>query len=181
MWLAVTGDLVTAMLAIGVAVAGLLLLDVVNTTLIQRIVPDELRGRAMGVLQTTSAMLYSLGSLLVPLIADATSVAVVLIGSGGHQRLGVAAALLLTERVPEPAPIDPARARLLEHPIFAGLPVPRLEAAVGARAGPGHRRRRWWYGRAIRRIGSTSLPRALSASPRCRRAAGHGAAHPGPG
>ena len=54
-WLAVTGDIVTAMLAIGVAVAGLLLLDVVNTTLIQRIVPDELRGRAMGVLQTTSA------------------------------------------------------------------------------------------------------------------------------
>ena len=29
-------------------------------------------------------------------------------------------------------PIDPARARLLEHPIFAGLPVPRLEAAARA-------------------------------------------------
>jgi len=118
------------MLAIGVAVAGLLLLDVVNTTLIQRIVPDELRGRAMGVLQTSSAILYSVGSLLMPLIADATSVAAVLIGSAVITGLGVAAALLLTERVPEPLPIDPARARLLEHPIFAGLPVPRLEAAV---------------------------------------------------
>ncbi len=131
-WLALTGDIVTAMLAIGVAVAGLLLLDVVNTTLIQRIVPDELRGRAMGVLQTSSAILYSLGSLLMPLIAEVTSVATVLIGSAVITGLGVAAALLLTERVAEPLPIDPARARLLEHPIFAGLPVPRLEAAVRA-------------------------------------------------
>jgi len=129
-WLALTGDLVTAMLAIGVAVAGLLLLDVVNTTLIQRIVPDELRGRAMGVLQTTSAVLYSLGSLVMPLIADATSVATVLIGCAVITAVGVAAALLLTERGAQPQPIDPARARLLEHAIFAGLPPSRLEAAA---------------------------------------------------
>ncbi|HYI66469.1 MAG TPA: MFS transporter [Candidatus Limnocylindrales bacterium] len=131
-WLALSGDLVTAMLAIGVAVAGLLLLDVVNTTLIQRIVPDELRGRAMGVMQTTSAILYSLGSLLMPLIAEATSVGAVLIGSAVITGLGVAAALLLSERAADASPIDPARARLLEHPIFAGLPVPRLEAAARA-------------------------------------------------
>ena len=131
-WLALTGDLVTAMLAIGVAIAGLLLLDVVNTTLIQRIVPDELRGRAVGVLQTTSAVLYSLGSLLVPLIAGATSVAVVLIGSAVITGIGVGAALLLTRGAPEPARIDSEHARLLVHPIFAGLPVPRLEAAAQA-------------------------------------------------
>ena len=129
-WLALTGDVLTAMLAIGVAVAGLLLLDVVNTTLIQRIVPDELRGRAMGVLQTTSAILYSLGSLLMPLIAEVTSVATVLIGSAVITGLGVAVALLLTERAAIPGAIDPARARLLEHQIFAGLPVARLEAAA---------------------------------------------------
>jgi MFS family permease len=131
-WLALSGDLVTAMLAIGVAVAGLLLLDVVNTTLIQRIVPDELRGRAMGVMQTTSAILYSLGSLLMPLIAEATSVGTVLIGSAIITGLGVAAALFLSERAADASPIDPERARLLEHPIFAGLPVPRLEAAARA-------------------------------------------------
>ena len=129
-WLALSGDLLTAMLAIGVTVGGLLLLDVVNTTLIQRIVPDELRGRAMGVMQTTSAILYSLGSLLMPLIAEATSVGTVLIGSAVLTALGVAAALFLSERAADASPIDPARARLLEHPIFAGLPVPRLEAAA---------------------------------------------------
>src|SRR5688500_6834964 len=95
-WLALAGDLVTAMLAIGVAVAGLLLLDVVNTTLIQRIVPDELRGRALGVLQTTSAILYSLGSLVMPLIAGAWGVPPVLIGSAVITAAGVVLALALS-------------------------------------------------------------------------------------
>jgi MFS family permease len=129
-WLALAGDLLTAMLAIGVAVAGLLLLDVVNTTLIQRIVPDELRGRAMGVLQTTSAILYSLGSLVMPLIASAYGVPPVLIGSAVITAAGVVLALALSTREAEPEPLSPARARLLEDPIFSGLPPARLEAAA---------------------------------------------------
>lgn len=129
-WLALTGDLVTAMLAIGIAVAGLLLLDVVNTTLIQRIVPDELRGRAMGILQTTSAVLYALGSLAMPLIADVYGVGPVLIGSAVITALGVAIALALSADEARPDALDPARSRLLEHPIFTGLPAARLEAAA---------------------------------------------------
>jgi MFS family permease len=129
-WLAVAGDLLVAMLAMGVAVAGLLLLDVVNTTLIQRIVPDALRGRAMGVLQTTSAVLYAGGSLAMPIIADVVGVGPVLIGSAVISAVGVAGALLLTQGRGEPEPVDPGRARLLEHPIFAGLPAARLEAAA---------------------------------------------------
>ncbi len=128
-WLALAGDLVTAMLAIGVAVAGLLLLDVVNTTLIQRIVPNELRGRAMGVLQTTSAILYALGSLVMPLIASAYGVAPVLIASGLITALGVVVALALSSGKARDEPLDPARARLAQHPIFAGLPAARLETA----------------------------------------------------
>ena len=129
-WLALAGDLLVAMLAIGVAVAGLLLLDVVNTTLIQRIVPDALRGRAMGVLQTTSAVLYALGSLAMPIIAGVAGVGPVLIGSAVIIAVGVGGALLLTEGRGEPEPVDPGRVRLLEHPIFAGLPAARLEAAA---------------------------------------------------
>jgi CRP-like cAMP-binding protein len=37
---------------------------------------------------------------------------------------------VLTGERAEPAALDPARARLLEHPIFAGLPTPRLEATA---------------------------------------------------
>ncbi len=129
-WLALAGDLLTAMLAIGVAVGGLLLLDVVNTTMIQRVVPDELRGRAMGILQTTSAVLYSLGSLLMPLIAGAIGVPPVLIASAVITAVAVAVALLLASREEKPAEIDAQRARLLRHPIFAGLPLARLEFAA---------------------------------------------------
>lgn len=129
-WLALTGDLVTAMLAIGIAVAGMLLLDVVNTTLIQRTVPDELRGRAMGALQTSSSVLYSLGSLAMPLLADVVGVAPVLIGSGAVMAGGTALALALTESQPRPQPVDAVRLRLLDHPIFAGMPAARLEVAA---------------------------------------------------
>ena len=129
-WLALAGDLLVAMVAIGVATAGLLLLDVVNTTLIQRIVPDALRGRAMGVLQTTSAVLYSLGSLAIPILASTAGLAPVLIGCAVITAVGVAGALILTEGRADAEPIDPERMRLLDHPIFAGLPASRLEAAA---------------------------------------------------
>ncbi|MDQ2690290.1 MAG: MFS transporter [Chloroflexota bacterium] len=129
-WLALTGELVTAMLAIGVAVAGILLLDVVNTTLIQRIVPDALRGRAIGALQTSSSVLYSLGSLAMPLLADAIGVAPVLIGGGVLVAVSAAVALALSRAGPQPAPVDPVRLRLLDQPIFAGLPPNRLETAA---------------------------------------------------
>ena len=129
-WLAIAGNLLVAMLAIGIAVAGLLLLEVVNTTLIQRIVPDALRGRAAGVLQTTSAVLYSLGSLVVPIIASALGVGTVLIGCAVISSLGVVAALVLAARGAEPSRIAPERMRLFEHPIFAGLPASRIETAA---------------------------------------------------
>jgi MFS family permease len=129
-WLAVAGNLLVAALAIGVAVAGLLLLDIVNTTLIQRMVPDAMRGRAMGILQTTSAILYALGSLLVPILADAMGVGIVLVGCAAIAGVGVLAALTIAAGRGAPDPLDAARARLLEHPIFAGLPAPRLETAA---------------------------------------------------
>jgi MFS family permease len=128
-WLALTGDLPTAMVAIGVAVAGLLLLDVVNTTLIQRIVPDELRGRAIGVLQTTSSVLYAVGSLVVPLIASVFGVGPILVASGVIMLVSTLLALLLMRETGREQ-VDPVRLRLLEQPIFAGLPPARIEAAA---------------------------------------------------
>jgi MFS family permease len=131
-WLGFTNSLVPAMLAIGFGVAGALLLDVVNTTLIQRIVPDALRGRALGVIQMTSALFYAGGSLAFPLIASAFGVAPLLIGSGVLTAIAAVGALLLSMRAARPAALDLERSRVLELPIFAGLPSNRLEAAAQA-------------------------------------------------
>jgi CRP-like cAMP-binding protein len=45
--------------------------------------------------------------------------------------IGVFATLVLTEARARPPVLDADRARLLAHPILAGLPAPRLEAAAG--------------------------------------------------
>jgi MFS family permease len=129
-WLAFSGSLVPAMIGIGIAVGGLLLLDVVNTTFIQRLIPDEQRGRAMGVLQTSSAVVYSLGSLVMPIAASITGVAPVLLASAAVVLASVGASLLLAQAGPAPARVDPVRLGLLDQPIFAGLPPNRLEATA---------------------------------------------------
>lgn len=132
-WLAFTADLATAMLAVGVGVAGALLLDVVNTTLVQRLVPDRMRGRAMGVLQTSSALFFAAGSLLLPILADAMGVTPVVVGSGAAVAAAVAVALAFMGRAATTAEqLDPARARIVALPIFAGLPPGRLESAARA-------------------------------------------------
>ena len=132
--LALSDGLAWAMIAIAVAVGGLLLLDVVNTTLIQRMVPDELRGRAMGILQTSSAIVYSLGSLLMPILGALLGVPAILVIAAAAVGAGVAGSLVLIELGPPARPVDPVRLRLLDQPIFAGLPPARLEAAARALA-----------------------------------------------
>ena len=128
--LGLSGSLPLAMLSIGVAVAGVLLLEIVTTTLVQRIVPDEQRGRAVGVIQTSSAILYSLGSLLMPVLASILGTAPVLIASALLLPVGAITALALSGRGVQPATLPAGAAALLEHPIFGGLPVPRLEAVA---------------------------------------------------
>lgn len=130
--LALSPQLLPAMVAIGVAVGGLLLLDVVTTTLVQRAVPDALRGRVMGALQTSSALFMAGGSLGLPVLAAVIGVGPVLIGSGVAVAAVCVAALALAGREAEAEPIDAERASMLELPIFAGLPAPRLEAAARA-------------------------------------------------
>jgi MFS family permease len=129
-WLALTGSLLPAMAAMAVAIAGLLLLDVVNTTLIQRLVPDRMRGRALGLLQTTSAVLYAGGSLVGPLLVTEFGFTPTIVGFAVVTGAGVLVAFVLGRGTAEPAPVDAVRLRLLDQPIFAGLPAARLEAAA---------------------------------------------------
>ena len=57
-----------ALLAMAVIAAGALISDVVDTTVFQRVVADEMRGRVLGGMQSLQTFTYALGALLMPVL-----------------------------------------------------------------------------------------------------------------
>lgn len=119
-----------ALVAMAVTSAGSLLVEIVNTTLLQRIVPDEIRGRTLGVMETVAVTAYAAGSFVLPVLA-ASAPGPVLIGSAIAIAVAsvVAVVLIGHHAVQRPAQ-DDVRARLADVPLFAGLPPARLETAI---------------------------------------------------
>jgi hypothetical protein len=103
------------------------------TTLIQRLVPDSQRGRAMGTLQLTGVTGALAGSLLAPIVADRLGLVPTFALMG---LLLVAAALTATAvlwrqgALTARTDLDPERIALLRRTILAGAPAGRLEAAA---------------------------------------------------
>jgi MFS family permease len=130
--LALARDLPLALVAIAFAVGALLLLDIVNVTLVQRVVPDELRGRSMGLIQTSGTIAAALGSLVGPILAAVVGVPLVLVLLGVSVAGISLLALVLTRRSGglEPTAIDPRRLAILAGSIFRTLPPARLETAA---------------------------------------------------
>ncbi len=130
--LGATHDLLPALVAMGIAVGALLLLDVITATIVQRVVPDEERGRAMGMLQIPSALASIVGAFAAPLLADrygvATALAVIAIGSAV---LGLTAVVVLRPSgALVTSGLDPRRLELLRASVFGGVLPIRLEAAA---------------------------------------------------
>ncbi len=129
--LGIVPDFGLALLAIGAAAAGAMLVDIVSTTLFQRVVPDAIRGRTLGVMETMYVLAYAAGSFVMP-VFGAIDPGPVLIGSGmAMVGSGVLALVLLGRYAIQEAP-DDARRRLAEVPLFAGLPPAGLERAMAA-------------------------------------------------
>ncbi|CAN5287620.1 hypothetical protein BH24CHL7_BH24CHL7_10950 [soil metagenome] len=129
--LGIVPDFGLALLAIGAAAAGAMLVDIVSTTLFQRVVPDAIRGRTLGVMETMYVLAYAAGSFVMP-VFGAIDPGPVLIGSGmAMVGSGVLALVLLGRYAVQEAP-DDARRRLAEVPLFAGLPPAGLERAMAA-------------------------------------------------
>lgn len=130
--LALARDLPLALVAIAFAVGALLLLDIVNVTLVMRVVPDELRGRSMGLIQTSGTIAAALGSLIGPILAAVVGVPLVLVLLGVTVAAISLLALVLSRRSGglEPTPIDPRRLEILAGSIFRTLPPARLETAA---------------------------------------------------
>jgi MFS family permease len=121
-----------AFLAVAVASVGHLVLDVTRTTIFQRVVPDAYRGRFTGVLMTSSTASEALGTLIVPILIGGYGIALVL----GAVGLGVFAATVLSialigRAADLPAgPFDLELRRIARLPIFGGLNVAGIEAAL---------------------------------------------------
>ncbi len=121
--------LLAAIAAMAVATAGMLLLEVVATTIFQRAVPDSIRGRTIGAMDTVTVSAYALGAFLAPILAAATGPVVVLLGFGIAM---VAATLVGTILVGRSAvsEMDPGAERFVRIPLFDGLAPAALEQAA---------------------------------------------------
>jgi len=125
-------SLPVALVAIGVLAAGALIIDVVATTVFQRLVPDQLRGRGVGILMAVSTLTGAAGAFLLPVFlttfgpfealgaAGVATIAFTILGLG---MIGTAA-----DRAP--TPYEATIARVITLPLFAGIPASRLEAAL---------------------------------------------------
>jgi MFS family permease len=136
--LGAVSSLAVAFVAMAIASAGSLVAEVLSTTIFQRLVPDAVRGRALGVAATLTTLAYAAGSLVLPVFAGWFGIASALVASavvvvagavGGVAMLGAA-----LSAGPGPEVANLAR-RLTGLPLFAGVPEDRLAIAL-SRAKP---------------------------------------------
>ena len=142
--LGLAGSMPLAVLAIALAAAGALLVEVTSTTILQRAVPDEIRGRTLGVLATASTLAFAGGSLALPVLADRFGIGTVLAATGASVAIAGIAGAALAAPAARRSPGSLAATRfagLARLTLFSGVPVPTLEAmatrlvSVAARAG----------------------------------------------
>ena len=128
--LGLAGAVPVAIVAMAFLSIGALLASIVVETLFQRIVPDEVRGRALGFAGTIRVIAMMAGSLVIPPLAGAIGVDIALYVSGAVIVLStvVAVGLLGSHAVQSPA-VDARIRRLAALPMMAGLPPARIEAA----------------------------------------------------
>jgi MFS family permease len=125
-------DLTFALVAIGVSAAGALLIDVVSTTIFQRLVPDEVRGRGVGILVAVTTLTGAAGAFALPVLLTtfgpfetlaAAGVVTIVLTVAGLAMIGSAA-----DR--DPTPYEATIARVITLPLFTGVPASRLESAM---------------------------------------------------
>ncbi|MEI8334700.1 MAG: cyclic nucleotide-binding domain-containing protein [Chloroflexota bacterium] len=132
--LGLTTSLVPAMVAMAVFAAGDLLTEVAGTTILQRVVPDAVRGRAIGTIFTVSILANAVGALVLPIAAGVVGIGAVLIACGAIVFVGIAIAVVLVgstvDRAPAPEVVT-AASRVAALPVFGGVPESSLISALG--------------------------------------------------
>ncbi len=131
--LSLSSSLSVAFVMLAVASAGSLLVEVISTTLLQRIVPAGARGRAIGSIATVATLAYASGSFALPILADrlgivpvVTTTAVVVIAAGV---LGTVLVGQSGSAAGEPELAAVAQ-RVAGLPLFAGIPAFRVATTL---------------------------------------------------
>jgi len=122
-----------AIAAIAVAAAGSIVVEVSGTTVFQRVVPDTVRGRTLGILGTVSTIAFALGSFALPVLADTIGTGPVMAASAiAIVVAGVVGALMAASAARRTAgsAADVRVTRLAGLPLFAGVPAAALEAVA---------------------------------------------------
>ncbi len=124
--------LAVALVALVVAYAGAILLDVVLTTIFQRVVPDELRGRWSGIFQSVFTFAGVGGAFAIPVLVVNVGAAPTLIAAAAVLIVAsVAGRVLIGDAATRlPSPFEATLAEVARLPLFAGVPAVRLEAAL---------------------------------------------------
>ncbi|HXR26446.1 MAG TPA: MFS transporter [Candidatus Baltobacteraceae bacterium] len=129
--LGLTSSLALAAVALAAACLGSSIVDIVSLTLLQRLVPDTARGRAIGVIETVSIGAYAVGSLVLPVAAAPLGLPLLLGSCAAACLASIAAGIvILGPAAGRESSISPAAARFVALPVFAGLSPARLEAAA---------------------------------------------------
>jgi MFS family permease len=130
--LGIAGGMVVAFVAVIVVSIGNLVLDVTGTTIFQRAVPDEYRGRFGGLTMTAQTSSEAAGTLVIPILASAVGLGWAL-GVAGALLAGVtvvAVGLIGTAADVAAGPYDDDLRRIARLPLFGGLSPARVEAAL---------------------------------------------------
>ena len=129
--LGLTSSLALAAVALAAACLGSSIVDIVSLTLLQRLVPDAARGRAIGVIETISIGAYAAGSLILPIAAAPLGLPLLLGACAAACLAAIAGGVvILGPGAGRESTISPAAARFVSLPVFAGLSPARLEAAA---------------------------------------------------
>jgi MFS family permease len=131
--LGVVPNLGVALVAIGVAAAGSIVLDVILTTIFQRLVPDQLRGRALGLLMTANTVSAAAGAFVLPVVVTAFGAAIGLPVTAIVVVVGclIGLAMIGSATGRPVSPFETTLLRVAKLPLFAGVSPSRLEAALG--------------------------------------------------
>ncbi|MDE3097814.1 MAG: MFS transporter, partial [Chloroflexota bacterium] len=121
-----------AFVLVGVTAAASVALDVSDTTIFQRVVPDELRGRATGAWMSATTLFNAAGSLVAPLLFTTVGLLPLMLGMGAALVAGGLAAVtpIGAAAIREPTTFERQLLRAARLPVFAGLAPARVDHAL---------------------------------------------------